>query len=231
MRSFKTVAVFLSLLVVFSGGLVVASGSNDRPQGASEIDVNESQDGSLSSYDDEVDWWEVYIPDDGMAVVFLDGSAGNDIDLSFYDSDLDSLAGSDDRGGFEYVHGSVARGTHYVKVEFYEGFGNEPYILGVLFQEDPTGHLERDEVDVHQLYMDSDRDYWIFLLDDEKNFDPDMVLAAGEHFGEEATVVASSDSSGDADVIRYNPDYSEEYWLGIGAYEGSGYYYVLVESD
>jgi len=91
--------VWLVLAVVgLSGALALGSGENDSPMGASGIELGDVTTGTVSQPKDPVDWWKVYVPGSGVLVVFLDGAQAHDVDLYFYNSNLDLLAQSTGRG-------------------------------------------------------------------------------------------------------------------------------------
>jgi len=219
----KVVAVLL--VIVLSNWVAFPSGENDYPSGASTVTRNEVTSGTVSRPGDPVDWWKVYLPSPGKLVVFLDGEQAYDIDLYFYDNNLNLLGQSTGRGQDEIVYGSIQGGWYYIKVQAY--FTSPvavDYELGALFVTRAAGYLTAGEVDFHSLYMAAGKTYWIFLLDERDHFDPDLYLAYG------SDILAESEYTGDLDVIKWTPARSSYYTIAVGGYAGSGYYYILVGS-
>lgn len=218
--------VWLVLAVVgLSGVLVLGSGENDSPMGASGIKLGDVTTGTVSQPKDPVDWWKVYVPGSGVLVVFLDGAQAHDVDLYFYDSNLDLLAQSTGRGQDEVVYGRIQGGWYYIKVQsYFRSPVRVDYELGALYTT-RSGYLSgQRDIDFYRLSMQSGRTYWIFLVDLSSRFDPDLFLAHGDD------ILAESDNAGDIDVIKYSPRYSLDYTVAVGSASGSGYYYLLVGS-
>ena len=218
--------VWLALVVLGCAGvLVFGSGENDSPMGASGIGVGEVTSGTVFQPGDPVDWWKVYVPGSGVLVVFLDGVQAYDVDLYFYNANLDLLAQSTGRGQDEVVYGRIQRGWYYIKVQaYFRSHVGVDYELGALYTT-RSGYLSgQRDIDFYRLCMRSGRTYWIFLVDLSSGFDPDLFLAYGDD------ILAESDNVGDIDVIKYSPRYSLEYTVAVGSASGSGYYYLLVGS-
>ena len=155
-----------------------------------------------------------------------DGYQSRDIDLYFYDASLKLLGRSTGTEEDEVVFGQVAGGWYYIKVQTnYSTWASTDYDIGALFTSSSTGYLRgAREVNAHRLYMSSSRIYWIFLLDQDGFFDPDLFLGYGDD------ILARSQFTGNIDVIKWYPEFSGNYVVAVGSAQGAGYYWVLVGS-
>jgi len=216
--------VVLATLLI--GGAAFASGSNDYRSGAGTLTLNEVSRGTVSYPSDKVDWYRVYVPESGIFVAFMDGHQERDIDLYLYSNAGDLLARSTNSSEDGVVYGRVAGGWYYIKVVVaFSSYGSVDYDIGALFTNHSTGYLRATkDVDLHSLYLSSSRVYWIFLVDRDGFFDPDLFLVYGDE------VLDSSRYEGDLDEITVYPDFSGRYIVAVGSAQGNGYYYVLVGS-
>ena len=214
------------LAVLLMGSVAFASGSNDYISGAGTLTLNEVSGGTVSYPSDTVDWYRVYVPESGIFVAFMDGHQERDIDLYLYSSSGDLLARNTNSSEDGVVYGHVAGGWYYIKIVVaFHSYGSVDYDIGALFTDHSTGYLRAtNDVNLHSLYMSSTRVYWIFLVDQDGFFDPDLFLVYGDD------ILASSRSQGDLDVIKWYPDFSGNYIVAVGSAQGNGYYYVLVGS-
>lgn len=187
--------------VVLFGVYVFARGGDDTPAGATYLELNRVTHGTVSQFDDSVDWWRIYVPEPGRLVVFMDGHQDHDIDLYFYNANLDLLARSTGKGEGGVVYGQVKWGHYYIKVQTYFRYqAAVDYDIGALFVDNSAGYLfKRGDIDRHLLCMYGGRTYWIFLVDRDSFFDPDLFLVRDDE------IVARSQSSGDIDVIKWAP--------------------------
>ena len=214
------------LVVLLMGSVAFASGSNDYISGAGTLTLNEVSGGTVSYPSDTVDWYKVYVPESGIFVAFMDGHQERDIDLYLYSNSGDLLARSTNSSEDGVVYGHVAGGWYYIKIVVaFHSYGSVDYDIGALFTDHSTGYLRATkDVNLHSLYMSSTRVYWIFLVDRDGFFDPDLFLVYGDD------ILASSRYRGDLDVIKWYPDFSGTYTVAVGSAQGNGYYYVLIGS-
>ena len=215
-----------ALTILLLESVAFASGSNDYRSGAGSLSLNQVSSGTVSYSSDTVDWYKVYVPDSGIFVAFMDGYQERDIDLYLYSNSGDLLARSTSSSEDGVVYGRVAGGWYYLKIKVaFSSSGSVDYDIGALFTDHSTGYLRATkDVNLHTLYMSSSRVYWIFLVDRDGFFDPDLFLFYGDDN------LASSRSEGDIDVIKWYPHFSGTYEVPVGSAQGSGYYYVLVGS-
>jgi len=218
--------LLVALVVLFVGNTALGAGSNDYRSGAGSLSLNQVSSGTVSYPSDAVDWYKVYVPDSGIFVAFMDGYQERDIDLYLYSNSGDLLARSTNSSEDGVVYGRVAGGWYYLKIKVaFSSSGSVDYDIGALFTDHSTGYLRATkDVNLHTLYMSSSRVYWIFLVDRDGFFDPDLFLFYGDDN------LASSRSEGDIDVIKWYPHFSGTYEVPVGSAQGSGYYYVLVGS-
>jgi len=218
--------LLVALVVLFVGNTALGAGSNDYRSGAGSLSLNQVSSGTVSYSSDTVDWYKVYVPDSGIFVAFMDGYQERDIDLYLYSNSGNLLARSTNSSEDGVVYGRVAGGWYYLKIKVaFSSSGSVDYDIGALFTDHSTGYLRATkDVNLHTLYMSSSRVYWIFLVDRDGFFDPDLFLFYGDDN------LASSRSEGDIDVIKWYPHFSGTYEVPVGSAQGSGYYYVLVGS-
>jgi hypothetical protein len=202
------------------------SGSNDYRSGAGSLSLNRVDSGTVSYSSDTADWYKVYVPESGIFVAFLDGYQERDIDLYLYSSSGNLIAQGTSNNEDEVVYGRAAGGWYYLKVQTaFSSYGSVDYDIGALFIDHSTGYLRTTgAINLHNLYMSQRRVYWIFLVDRDGFFDPDLFLCYGDD------ILATSRSERNLDVIKWYPNFSGNYIVAVGSAQGSGYYYVLAVS-
>jgi len=216
-----------ALAVLLLGSVTFGAGSNDYRSGAGSLSLNQVSNGTVSYSSDTVDWYKVYVPDSGIFVAFMDGYQERDIDLYLYSNSGDLLARSTNSSEDGVVHGRVAGGWYYLKVQAaFSSYGSVDYDIGALFVDHSTGYLRAtQDINLHSLYMSSSRVYWIFLVDRDGFFDPDLFLCYGDD-----AILTTSRSESNIDVIKWYPDFSGNYTVAVGSSQGNGYYYILAVS-
>jgi len=225
MTKYRLLWFFIAVISIL-GSAAFGSGSNDYRSGAGSLSLNQVSKGTVSYSSDTVDWYKVYVPESGILVAFLDGHQERDIDLYLYNGSGNLIGQSTSGNEDEVIFGRVAGGWYYVKVKAdFRVYVSADYDIGVLFTDHSTGYLRATkDINFHSLYMSSSRVYWIFLVDRDGFFDPDLFLAYGDN------VLASSRSESNIDVIKWYPDFSGNYIIPVGSANGNGYYYVLATS-
>jgi len=203
----------------------LATGENDSPLGASSLTLNQVSSGTVCQPDDPVDWWKVYISSASEIVVFLDGIGAVDVDLYFYDANLNLLAQSTGGGADEVVFGGVRGGWYYIKVvACFFSYACINYYLGVATS-DACGYLSGyGDYDIYRVYLSAGNTYYVFLTDHSQTFDPDLFLFR------DTTLIAESDSADNIDVIVYTPSVSGYYIIAVASAGGGGNYCLFVIS-
>jgi len=215
------------VVILLLGSTAFGSGSNDYRSGAGLLSLNQVNSGTVSYSSDIVDWYKVFVPDAGMFIAFLDGRQERDIDLYLYSGNGNLLAQGTSGNEDEVVYGRVAGGWYYLKVQIaFSSSGSVDYDIGTLFVDHSTGYLRATkDINLHSLRMSSSRVYWIFIVDRDGFFNPDLFLCYGSD-----AILATGRSESNIDVIKWYPDFSGDYTVAVGSAQGSGYYYVLAVS-
>lgn len=215
------------VVILLLGSAAFGAGSNDYRSGAGSLSLNRVSSGTVSYSSDTVDWYKVYVPDSGIFVAFLDGRQERDIDLYLYSSSGNLLGQGTSSNEDEVVYGRVAGGWYYLKVQAaFSSYGSVDYDIGALFVDHSTGYLRATgDINLHNLHMSQSRVYWIFIVDRDGFFDPDLFLCYGDD-----AILDAGRSESNIDVIKWYPDFSGDYIVAVGSAQGNGYYYVLAVS-
>jgi hypothetical protein len=226
MTKFKWLWLAMVVILLW-GSAAFGSGSNDYRSGAGSLSLNQVDSGKVSYSSDTVDWYKVFVPEAGIFIAFLDGRQERDIDLYLYSSSGNLIARGTSNNEDEVVYGRVAGGWYYLKVQTaFSSSGSVDYDIAALFVDHSTGYLRATgDINLHNLHMSQSRVYWIFIVDRDGFFDPDLFLCYGDD-----AILATGRSESNIDVIKWYPKFSGNYTVAVGSVQGNGYYYVLAVS-
>jgi len=91
---FNSILWLCILSLILSSSIVIATGANDNPSGATIIEPNSHMSGYVSYPTDVDDWFVCYVGETGDIRITLAGPDGEDFDLELYNQNLNKLAGS-----------------------------------------------------------------------------------------------------------------------------------------
>lgn len=178
---------------------------------------------TINPINNPVDIWKIDLQP-GATVIFLHGSDLENYRVGFYMYTSNwQLLGHDARlDEFKPHFGTVGGGTYYlVVVALYTQNTTISYKIGCVFT-DQEKYLNPGEKHTYRATIVGGTITWLFLLDRDANFDPDIyVYYKGRKVGE-------STNEEDLDWIEWEISTTEEFDVEIVSARGGGRYWIMM---
>lgn len=189
----------------------------------SAFQANTVVTGTLNPFTKPVAIWKIDLPP-GATVIFLHGSDLENYRVGFYMYTSDwTLLGNDARlDEFKPHFGTIAGGTYYlVVVALYTQNTTISYKLGCAFSNQER-YLRSGTKQTLTAKIIGGTITWLFLLDRDKSFDPDIYVY---YQGRE---VGKSTYSQDLDWIEWEISSTKEFDVEIVPAAGEGRYWLMI---